>query len=92
MTPHARKKTKPEEVDPSTLPDKYSGKRLTTLFIKGMDNTCTAIRNVPIKMTVGDFIKYAAHQMGVRAIETRLLFGQKPLVHGMSIFSSIVWY
>jgi hypothetical protein len=72
----------PEILDASKLPDKYPGRRINTLFIKDMSNVSNAIRDVPIHMTVGDFIQYAANQMGIPAAEMRLLYGPKQLTHG----------
>jgi hypothetical protein len=71
-----------ETLDASRLPDRYSGRRLNTLFIKDMSNVSNAIRDVPIQMTAGDFIRYAANQMGIKAAEMRLLYGSKQLTHG----------
>jgi hypothetical protein len=48
-----------------------------------MKNQSIALRDIPIDMTVGDFVKHTATYIGEDAERIRLLFGSKQLNHGM---------
>jgi hypothetical protein len=64
------------------LRSKYDGPFIGHIFIKDMSNKTNTLRDIPMKMTVADFVKYAAMQLGEDAQTLRLLFGSKQLRNG----------
>jgi hypothetical protein len=76
-------RTVPTVEDPSTLREKYSGRRLSNIFVvdAGVNRSHT-LRDIPLQMSVVDFVRYVAHQIGYSATEVRLMYGSKTLTQG----------
>ena len=96
MTAPTVKKTPPpakpaQNTVPSALKDKYPGRRLNNIFIKGLDGRSMTLRDIPLQMTASDFLEYAASEKGIDAMSMRLIFDGKQLHHrkfSLSYFSS----
>lgn len=52
---------------------------MKTLFIRDLDGRSLSVHDIPIQMTVKDFVKYFANEKRMAEGEIRLLFGGKEL-------------
>jgi hypothetical protein len=64
---------------PSRLREKYEGRQLKNVFVKKLDGKSLTVHDIPLQMTVKDFVKYVAYEKGMDVGNVRLLFGGKEM-------------
>ena len=70
---------------PSRLREKYEGRQLKNVFVKKLDGKSLTVHDIPLQMTVKDFVKYVAYEKGMDVGNVRLLFGGKEMNTGKAI-------